>query len=100
MHAVLQEEAMKEKLPEAIRRREHKKNAASLGERIVMAAEEHKRAQELLKEEVGCSYLSFKYANQMLRLQKRQLTTEIMEQMKRKQMRAQWKKSIHARKRY
>ena len=33
-------------------------------------------------------------------LQKRQLTTEIMEQMKRKQMRAQWKKNLHARKRY
>lgn len=44
---------MKAKLPEAIKRREHKKNAATLGERIVMAAEEHKRAQELLREEVN-----------------------------------------------
>ncbi len=49
----IQEEALKSKLPEAILRRERNKAAASLDERIVMAAEEHKRAQELLKEEVG-----------------------------------------------
>lgn len=52
-HPQQQEEALKSKLPEAILRRERNKAAASLDERIVMAAEEHKRAQELLKEEVN-----------------------------------------------